>query len=90
VDTQPRVLRAYPPRYSEEAKAEKIEGRVWLRFEVDTDGKAKEPEVVESDPEGVFEEAALEVIQEYKFKPAMMNGEPEPCIVEMPVTFALE
>ncbi|MBN1470944.1 MAG: TonB family protein [Syntrophaceae bacterium] len=92
VDTPPRVLMAISPAYPIEAKADNIEGRVVLRFLVDTDGNAKEPEVVEFVPEEarIFVESAMETIKKYKFKPAMKNNEPVAYIVQMPLSFEME
>ena len=90
VDQPPRVLRAFPPKYPDVAKQGKIEGMVVLRFVVATDGKAKEPEVVEAAPADVFETAALEAVALYKFEPAKMNGTPVNCIVKMPIIFELD
>ena len=92
VDTSPQVLMAIPPAYPIEAKADNIEGRVVLRFLVDTDGNAKEPEVVEFVPEEakIFVDSAMETIGKYKFNPAMKNNEPVACIVQMPLSFEME
>ena len=90
VDQPPRVLRAFPPKYPDIAKQDKIEGLVVLRFVVATDGKAKEPEVVAAVPVDVFESAALEMIPLYKFEPATMNGMSVNCIVKLPIAFKLE
>jgi TonB family protein len=87
VDTPPGVLKAFPPSYPSTAKLENIEGRVVLRFVVDTDGKAKEPEVVESEPEGVFEESAMKAVGQYEFEPATLDREQVACIVTMPIAY---
>ena len=89
VDQPPRVLRALPPRYPFEAKQKGISGKVKLRFVVDSNGRAQEPQVVSAEPEGVFEEAALEAVIKYKFKPAMKGGEAVDCIVILPISFDL-
>lgn len=92
VDTPPRVLMAFTPPYPKEAKTDNIEGRVVLRFMVDTDGKAKEPEVVRFEPEeaAIFVESAMETIEKYNFKPATLNGMIVPCIAKLPVVFELD
>ncbi len=90
VDRPPRVLRVFPPKYPLIAKEEKIEGKVMVRFVVDTDGSAQEPEVVMAAPYGIFEESTLEVIELYQFEPAVMNGMPVNCIVQMPIVYAMD
>lgn len=61
---------AYPPA----AKAEGIEGHVVIRYDVTAQGAVTDPEVVEAVPEGVFEEAALASIVQWRFRPAMEGG----------------
>ncbi len=90
VDRPPRVLRVFPPKYPFSAKEEKIEGKVMMRFVVDTDGRAQEPEVVMAAPYGIFEESTLEVIELYQFEPALMNGMPVNCIAQMPIVYAMD
>jgi TonB family protein len=89
VNAPPRIIRAFPPRYPYNAKINKIEGRVLVRFVVDTDGKAREPEVVEAEPKSVFEQSALDALLQYEFEPATMNGMPVLCIVKMPIEFRM-
>jgi TonB family protein len=93
VDTPP-MLPAFgqppPPQYPIAAAQNGIEGRVVLRFMVGTDGKAKNPEVVEADPEGVFEESMLVNIEQFEFTPATLAGEPVPCMVNYTIWFELD
>jgi protein TonB len=89
VDTPPQVLRSVPPQYPFQAKKNNIAGTVTLRFIVDTEGNVVEPKVTESEPEGVFEEAALAAIVKFKFKPAIKNGKPVDCIVNAPMKFEI-
>ncbi len=90
IEEPPRIIRAFPPEYPVKAKAENIEGKVMVRFVVDTDGSAQEPEVVMAAPYGIFEESTLEVIELYQFEPAVMNGMPVNCIVQMPIVYAMD
>lgn len=93
VDQAPRVIRAFPPQYPYLAKRDNITGRIVLKFVVDVDGTAKEPEVVSAEPPEVkdlFAEAALKAVERYKFKPAVKNGKDVLCIVKLPIVFELE
>jgi protein TonB len=93
VDQPPRTLRTFPPQYPYIAKRDNIEGRIVLKFVVDVDGSAKEPEVVRAEPPEVLElfaEAALKAVERYKFKPAVKNGKGVLCIVKLPIVFELE
>ena len=89
IDEPPKVVRAVMPRYPFSAAKDGIEGRVVIRFVVDSEGNAQEPDVVEAEPEGVFDETALATIIKYKFKPAVKNGKNVDCIVRMPIKFEL-
>jgi TonB family protein len=89
VDVKPRVIRAFPPQYPYDAKINKIEGRVLLKFVVDTDGKAWGAEVVEADPEDIFDQSALDSVLRYEFEPAIKDGMPVSCIVRMPISYTL-
>ncbi len=60
----------YPPA----AKAEGMEGHVVIRYDVTAQGAVANPEVVEAEPEGVFEEAALASIAQWRFRPATAGG----------------
>lgn len=90
VDQPPRPIRTFPPQYPYLARRDNIEGRVMLKFVVDTDGLAKETQVEESEPEGIFDEAALKALERYRFRPAIKNGKPVLCIVRLPISFQLD
>lgn len=62
----------YPPG----AKAEGIEGYVVIRYDVTAQGMVVNAEVVEAEPEGVFEEAALASIVHWRFRAATLGGKP--------------
>lgn len=76
---------AYPPR----ARAKGLEGYVVLRFLVGADGQVKKVSVVESSPEGVFEEAALQAARNWTFKPATYQGQPVSLAVNRRLSFKL-
>jgi TonB family protein len=59
-----KVRIKYPP----EAEAQHIEGRVKVRLAVDLEGNVTDVEILLAEPPGVFEEAVLEGVRQYKFK----------------------
>ena len=87
VDQPPRILSAVPPQYPFDAQKKGIEGRVMLRFVVDSGGKVQEPQVVDAEPEGIFEESALTAVVKYRFKPAIKGGHAVDCIVKLPLGY---
>lgn len=79
------------PTYPRRAQSRGIEGYVILEFTVDKSGKVTNPRVVEAEPPGIFDHAALEAVKKFKYKPRIVNGEP----IEVPgvmhkITFQLE
>ncbi len=64
-----------PPRYPMRAASRKIEGWVKVEFTITTTGTVKGAKVVESQPNTIFDRAALKAIARWKFKPKMIDGE---------------
>ncbi len=88
VDQAPSVLRWIKPKYPVQAEQDGIkEGKVIVRFVVDMEGRIQAPQVVEANPEGYFEEAALDTLSKFKFRPAVKNGENVSCVMRFPVEF---
>ena len=75
-------------KYPTIAKRAGIEGRVILRFVVDEQGRAVDPEVVQGLGGGCDEEA-LRVLQQTRFEPALKDGQPVPVEIALPITFKL-
>jgi TonB family protein len=72
--TELKRTRFVPPVYPRQALEDEIEGTVRVRITVDTDGRVKSAEVIESTPAGVFEAATLAAVKRWRFKPAEVNG----------------
>jgi protein TonB len=62
------------PQYPERAAADSVGGEVTLLLLVDEMGEVRERNVVEADPPGVFDEAALATFKDVTFQPAMKDG----------------
>jgi periplasmic protein TonB len=90
VDQPPRPLKTTPPKYPFEAKQKGVTGRVVLRFVVDSNGNVKEPQIVSAEPKGIFENAALEAVVNYRFRPAMKGGKAVDCICKLPISFGMD
>jgi len=90
VDTPPQVIKSYPPSYPKAARNKSVGGKVVLKFVVTTDGTAREIEAVAAEPEGIFEESAIEAVKKYKFNPGMKDGKPVDIIVKLPIVFELD
>lgn len=95
------VLRV-SPIYPSWARLRYIEGWVDLEYTVLVDGSVVDPVVIDSSanrtsrtresmriPRGVFNDAALEAIVRWRFKPRVINGQPVPVRVVQRINFDL-
>ena len=80
--SQPQVLYAPDPQFSEEARKAKLSGTVVVYLQVNQDGRPMHVRVVRGLGMGL-DEKAVEVVRLYKFKAATKDG--HPVIVEMNV-----
>ena len=88
VDEKPTPVRLPPPRYTEAARQEKIQGTVMLRVLIGADGDVKAARVISGLPDGLNEKA-IEAARESKFKPAMKDGKPVAYWMVLRMTFNL-
>ena len=65
-----------PPVYPRRALQKEIEGCVMMQFTVTKDGSTKDPEVLWSQPPGVFDRAALKSARQYRYSPQIKEGLP--------------
>ncbi|MFQ5543210.1 MAG: energy transducer TonB [Nitrospiria bacterium] len=72
VDVAP--LFRIPPTYPRRAIRAKIEGVVTVQFTITIDGSVQDPVVVRSNPEEIFDQAALRAIRKWKFRPKRTSG----------------
>ena len=74
VDQKPVPLNAPRPNYTEAARNNKIQGIVRVKVLVGADGGVKQVKVTSGLPDGLNEQAIYSAYQ-YRFKPAMKNGQ---------------
>lgn len=77
------------PTYPEQARKERIEGRVVVRAVIDREGNVATTEVVEAEREDLGA-AAAEAIRTWTFEPATLEGEPVPVYYHLTVNFRLD
>lgn len=77
--------------YPEDAKEKKIEGRVVVRFQINTNGTLSNCEVAYSQ-NPILNEAALKAVENLpgKWEPAEVDGKPVASVFNLPVTFKLQ
>jgi protein TonB len=65
-----RINPDYPPR----AQTRGIEGYVIVQFTITATGTVKDPIVVEAQPKGMFDDAALKAIARWRYNPKVESG----------------
>jgi len=82
-----RVQPVYPPR----AQQRGIEGWVYLEFSITESGSVRGARVLDAEPSGIFNRAALKAIRKFKYKPKVVDGVPQAQSGQtIRLTFALE
>lgn len=77
------------PAYPRLAEQAGLEGLVWIKALIGSDGNVKDAVVYKSSGTPSLDEAALAVAKENKFKPAIQNGRPVAMWVAYKVEFTL-
>jgi protein TonB len=75
VDQPPRATFQAPMAFPPRARAKGVEGYVVFSLLIGITGEIEQLEIVESWPEGVFDEAATQGINQWKFEPALYQGQ---------------
>lgn len=76
VDVVPRPVQRAPLEYPPRAKSKEIEGYVVMSLLINKQGKVEKAKVIESSPQGIFDNSALRSIKRWNFEPAYFNGKP--------------
>ena len=63
-----------PATYPRKALRKGQEGFVVIEFDIDTDGGVLDPYVLESEPAGVFERAAIKAVRKWLYEAPSYNG----------------
>ena len=63
-----------PPEYPARAQQRGIEGWVLLEFTITPSGTVQDPKVIDADPKGIFDDAALKALSRWKYNPKVENG----------------
>lgn len=71
-DAEPLLRRN--PAYPADAQREGIEGWVYLEFTVTKDGRTRDIVVLDADPKEIFDEAAVEAVRGYIYRPRGVDG----------------
>jgi len=85
----PEKLVAPQPQYTEIARKARIQGVVIVQAIIDREGSVTNVKVLKGLPMGL-EEAAVDAIKQWKFKPATLNGKPVTVYFNLTVNFKLQ
>lgn len=73
-DLEPmHVLKTVAPVYPPIARIRRLSGSVLVQVTVGKDGRAHNPQLISGQP--VFRDAAFDAVKQWKFKPAVLNGQ---------------
>ncbi|NBB92988.1 MAG: TonB family protein [Gammaproteobacteria bacterium] len=78
------------PQYPRDAAIAEIEGWVQIEFTIDETGSVRSPRVIDSRPPRVFDRAAIRAILRWKFKPRIVDGQPQPRQATQTIEFTLD
>ena len=76
------------PVYPRIALASRREGMVILEALIGEDGFVRQVRVLRSAP--LFDQAAVDAVEQWRFSPTLLNGEPVPVVMTVTVGFTLE
>ena len=89
VDEKPRAISRSAAEYPRRARAKGIEGRVELSLLINESGQVESVRIVDSFPQGIFDEAARTTIEQWEFQPARYEGRPVKVWATQTVNFNL-
>jgi TonB family protein len=85
--TPPVLTKQTKPKYPQAAFDKRIEGDVVVEFVVDVQGRVSKPRVVQS--VAGLDEAAIDCVRQWRFKPALKKGKPVEALLRAPVQFRI-
>lgn len=71
-----KVVRQVQPGYPQLAYRRRLTGWVEIRFNVGTDGRVGNVEVIRADPPRMFDREAIRAVEQWMFEPALRDGQP--------------
>lgn len=90
VDVLPRAVdRPGSLPYPARARRDGVTGYVLLNLLIGPDGRVQKTKVLDAQPAGVFEEAAVPFVQQWTFSPALYQGQPVKTWVRQRIQFEL-
>jgi TonB family protein len=89
VGLQPAVLiKRVEPEYPALAKRARVQGQVLMLLTVDAQGNVTETKIISGSP--LLKDAAITAVKQFKYRPALVNGEPTTGSVSETLNFKLK
>lgn len=85
----PVIVTRVEPVYTEVARRARIQGIVIIEAVIDRQGNVTEARVLKPLPMGL-DQAALDAIRRWKFRPGTLNGQPVPVYYNLTINFRLD
>ena len=87
--SQLRLLKSVEPKYPSKAALGRIEGWVELDFTVSETGQVQDVIVHAASVPGVFDDAAIKAVSQWRYQPVLRDRKPVPVRTELRIRFAL-
>ena len=87
--TKPEVIHQVQPRYSEQARRAGVQGMVIVEAVIDEQGQVTNVRLVRGLPMSL-DVAAMQAVQQWRFKPARLNGRPVKVFYTLTVNFTIQ
>jgi TonB family protein len=87
--TRPEKIAGSPPQYTIEARKARVQGVVILEAIIDEQGDVTNVNVLKGLPEGL-DQAAVDAVKTWKFKPATFEGRPVKVYYTLTVNFTMD
>jgi TonB family protein len=82
------LIKRVEPVYPELAKRARVQGQVVMQVTIDEEGNVTDVKVLKGPP--LLSGAAIAAVKQWKYRPALMNGEPTSWIVNVTLNFTHE
>jgi periplasmic protein TonB len=82
-----KVVRQVQPGYPQLAYRRRLTGWVEIRFNVGTEGRVSNVEVIRADPPRMFDREAIRAVEQWMFEPALRDGQPVPSTLSRRIEF---
>jgi TonB family protein len=83
------LVKSVTPKYPQKAELHKVQGWVELDFTVAESGAVKDVVVRATDPPGVFEDAAIGALAQWRYQPVLRDSKPVPQRARIRIRFTL-